>query len=248
MNVVIIDDDKTAISALMNELACYPEVNVVGTATSAKAGFVMIKLQKIDLIFLDVELPDLSGITLMESIQAQFGTSCKIVIYSSYDKYMLRAFRKNAFDYLVKPIDRQNLETIMHRYHVDRQQGDTKEVVPSAEEKQNQFMLYLNSTDFVLTRAEDIGIFSYNHKRKIWEAVVVNKLKPIPLKHSVTSELILSLSNRFVQVHQSYIINLDYLIGITDNMCKFYPPFDNVDYVTVGRIFKKKLTDKFFSL
>lgn len=252
MNIAIIDDDRTAIAALTAALQEYPDVTVSGSATSAKKGLALISQKHPDLIFLDVELPDMSGINFIDNVDESEGGRCRIVIYSSHDKYMLSAFRKKAFDYLLKPIDKSSLETVMQRYYSDsndeqtsfKPDGDSADI----RRRNDNFMLYINSTDFVLARAEDIGLFYYNRERKTWEVAVAGKSDHIILKHSVTSYTILSLNPKFIQVHQSYIINLDYLIEVVDNTCRFYPPFDKVDYVTVGRVFRKKLTDSFLAL
>jgi two-component system LytT family response regulator len=253
MNVLIIDDDKAAIKELTKMLADYAEVSMAGSATTAKEGIEMIAKKKPDLIFLDVELPDISGITLIDKIKKVPDVKCKIVVYSSHDQYILNAFRKKVFDYLLKPIDRKNLDTIMDRYYSElnsKENGEQIDETPEADlrRRNSKFMLYMNSTDFVLARPEDIGLFKYNHIRKIWEVVVAGKSNTIPLKHSISRDMILSLSPKFIQVHQSFIINLDYLIEVVDNKCHFYPPFDNIDYAYVGRIFRKRLTDTFFSL
>lgn len=252
MNIVIIDDDKTAIAALTKALCNYPEVCIAGSATSAKKGLTLIGLKHPDLIFLDVELPDLSGISFLERLDEQNPGHGKVVIYSSHEKYMLSAFRQKAFDYLLKPIDVKSIDTIMQRYYAEAVNAEpdaggnaTKAAIRM---KNDKFMLYMNSMDFVLARIEDIGLFHYNRRRKIWEVVIAGKNGDIALKHSVSSDMILNLSDKFIQVHQSYIINLDYLIEVVDNKCRFYPPFDCIDYVLVGRVFRKKLTDSFLTL
>jgi DNA-binding LytR/AlgR family response regulator len=194
----------------------------------------------------------MSGLNFIDSMDEVGESNCRIVIYSSHDKYMLSAFRKRAFDYLLKPIDHSSLETIMQRYYsvVNEEKAKPQSDADRADIRRsnNNFMLYINSSDFVLARAEDIGLFCYNRERKTWEVIISGKAEHVILKHSVTSYMILSLSPKFIQVHQSYIINLDYLIEVVDNTCRFYPPFDCVDYVTVGRVFRKKLTDSFLSL
>jgi two-component system LytT family response regulator len=252
MNVVIIDDDKTAIKALTKELDSYPETTIVGCATTGGKGMAIVEFKRPDLIFLDVELPDMSGINFIEKLKDDLNFKCKVVMYTSYDKYMLSAFRNKAFDYLLKPIEKSNLDTIMQRCYTEKNEEhafvSSESSVAADSKSGNKFMLYLNTTDFVLVRTEDIGLFHYNHTRKLWEAVVAGKKNCITLKHSISSDMILSLSPKFIQVHQSFIINLEYLIEVIDNTCHFYPPFDKVDYVVVGRVFRKKLTEIFYSL
>ena len=94
----------------------------------------------------------------------------------------------------------------------------------------------------------DIGLFQYNHEMRCWEVIVAGSKQPIRLKRCVKSDALVELDGQFVQVNQKFIINMDYLIEVVDNVCHFYPPFDMLDYVKVGRLFRKKLIDRFCSL
>lgn len=249
MDILIIDDDITAAETLACELNNYADASIIGKASTGSKGFDIVNAKKPELIFLDVELPDMSGLNFIDKIKTIPDYYFKVVIYTSYEKYMLDAFRMSAFDYLLKPIDKNNLNVIMERFYTSQRVLNPKQK-QNIEENQHldKFVLYTNSLDFILAKPQNIGLFHYNHKRKIWEVVVEGKLGDIALKHSVTSEMILKLSKDFIQVHQSYIININYLIEVIDNVCHFYPPFDNIYYVTVGRIFRKKLIDSFCSI
>ena len=72
--------------------------------------------------------------------------------------------------------------------------------------------------------------------------------EPIKLKRNANNETLLAIDPRFIQVSQKFIININYLLEVKDNMCKLFPPFDKVDYVKVGRLFKKKLIERFNTL
>ena len=72
--------------------------------------------------------------------------------------------------------------------------------------------------------------------------------KPIKLRRTIKGDNLLALDPLFVQVNQKFIINMNYLVEVTNNVCKFFPPFDKIDYVSVGRIYRKKLREKFFNL
>lgn len=83
---------------------------------------------------------------------------------------------------------------------------------------------------------------------KSYKIEVAGVPAPVRLKRNVKSESLAGLDKQFVQVNQKYIINMDYLIEVVDNVCHFYPPFDNIDYVKVGRFFRKKFIERFCSL
>ena len=90
----------------------------------------------------------------------------------------------------------------------------------------------------------EIGFFRYCSERKQWE-VVLNDQLPLALRRGMTAEQITSFSPCFVQIHQSYIINIDYLMLIRDNRCVLYPPFDKITELLVSKKFKKELQERF---
>ena len=58
----------------------------------------------------------------------------------------------------------------------------------------------------------------------------------------------LGIDDSFVQVSQKFIININYLLEVCDNICRFYPPFEDIDYVKVGRFFRRKLISRYNAL
>lgn len=93
-------------------------------------------------------------------------------------------------------------------------------------------------------RPAEIVFFRYCAERKQWEVILNSKLSVV-LRRGMTAEQIIKYSPCFVQIHQSYIINIDYLMIIKDNKCILYPPFDNVTELLLSRKYKKELQDRF---
>lgn len=71
---------------------------------------------------------------------------------------------------------------------------------------------------------------------------------PLRMKRGIKREAILNIAPRFVQVSQKAIVNVDYLVEVVDNTCIFYPPFERVIHIKVGRHYRKTLTEKFNSI
>lgn len=111
LNTVIVDDDVQSRKLLGILLKKFPEVKVVGEASSVSSALDIIKEKKPDSIFLDICLGADSGFEVLEKIQNQ----TKIVFVSAYDDYALKAFEVNALDYLKKPIDRDRLALTISR-------------------------------------------------------------------------------------------------------------------------------------
>lgn len=112
---VIIDDDAFAINQLRDalELANAP-IQVVGVAYNGREGFDIINREQPDLVFLDAEMPDMSGFEMLSKIpDIQF----KTIFTTSFTHYAIRAIRFNALDYLVKPIDIDELRGALRRFN-----------------------------------------------------------------------------------------------------------------------------------
>lgn len=259
MRIIIIDDEKKAVKALADKLSEYEEAELAGTAYNGMDGLKLMQEQRPDLLFLDVELPDISGIEFLERIDGISDGHCRIVMYTAHGKYMLPAFRNKAFDFLMKPIDDCELRTILRRACIDRRPCtpaadsqsrfcDTPETFNNdgiIRRNDGKFIAYTNTVDFILVDIRDIGLFSYNHELRMWEMLVSGRREPVRLKRSVNSDMIVGLHESLVRVSQKHIINLNYLTEVADNTCHFYPPFDKLDDVKVGRLFRNKLIDKF---
>jgi two-component system LytT family response regulator len=101
--------------------------------------------------------------------------------------------------------------------------------------------------DLRILRSIDIGFFRYNSDRKLWEVVLNNQL-PLLLKKNTTADHIKGYDSCFVQIHQSYIININYLMMIKENRCVMFPPFENITELQVSKKFRKELQDRFYLL
>ena len=103
ITVVIVDDEIASIRNLSNDLSAYSDIRILETTTSVEKARKIIIRQQPDLLFLDVEMPKMSGFDLWQSIRADVHADMRVIFYTAYDKYVLDALRASAFDYLLKP-------------------------------------------------------------------------------------------------------------------------------------------------
>ena len=107
MLAVIVDDNKQAALDLAERLREFEDVEVGGMAINGMDGLSLVSQVQPDVLFLDVQLPDLSGLDFLEKMSSHTHGKCRVVMYTAYDEYILPAFRKKAFDVLLKPIMRR---------------------------------------------------------------------------------------------------------------------------------------------
>lgn len=114
INCLIVDDDPFMRDLLMDKLNTYiPEVKEINLASSGEEGISKIRLHKPDLIFLDVEMLDMTGFEMLGLLdEIKFET----IFITSYSHYAIKAIRFNALDYLLKPIDLGELKKAITRY------------------------------------------------------------------------------------------------------------------------------------
>lgn len=243
--VVIVDDDDVSLENLDFSLRKDTRFQVEGVARNGKQGKKVITKVRPDLLFLDVEMPDMTGMELLQDIRDSISWNMKVVFYTAYDKYMIQAIRESAFDYLLKPFEAQDLQDILERF-VRQKEADSR-IVPYAGTPLHAgqtFIVFTPTNDMRALRPAEIGFFRYCSERKQWE-VILSQQPPLVLRRGMTAEQIIQYSPCFVQIHQSYIINIDYLMIIKDSKCLLYPPFDKVDELLVSKKYKKELQDRF---
>lgn len=108
---IIIDDEPLAIAELEVLLKAHPQIDIIGSSDRAKEAVDMVNSQKPDLIFLDINMPAMSGFELLEALDEV----PEVIFVTAYDEYAIRAFEINALDYLLKPVNPQRLAEAISR-------------------------------------------------------------------------------------------------------------------------------------
>jgi len=113
MKALIVDDERLARLELRRLLAAHPEVEIAGEARSGTEALEMIADLAPDLIFLDIQMPGMTGFELLESLE----DVPQAIFTTAYDQFAIRAFEVNALDYLLKPIAPERLAAALARVH-----------------------------------------------------------------------------------------------------------------------------------
>lgn len=124
MKAVIIDDEKNAVISIEIALKEYcGEVEVVGTATSAREGIALIREKNPDLVFLDIQMPHISGIELLEAFGGE--RNFEVIFVTAFNDFALKAFRLSATDYLLKPLNIAELVSAVKKLSLRRSSPGT---------------------------------------------------------------------------------------------------------------------------
>ena len=124
MKAVIVDDEKNGRESLssMVERFC-PEVNVTGLASSALEGYELVKISKPDLVFLDIEMPMHNGFDMLEMFK---NIDFSVIFTTAYDQYAVKAIKYSALDYLLKPVDPDELRSAIDK--VEKRKRNTSDL------------------------------------------------------------------------------------------------------------------------
>ena len=243
--VFIVDDNQEAIEVLQRLLEKNYSVDIVGTACDAKSAAETIIQTEPDIIFIDIELPTMSGLEFCSLIRQDIKPETKVVFYTGHEKYMLDAIRHQAFDYLMKPPTEQDLGQIMTRYYENKLAG-----IPTvgANTEQLPIILVVNAmNEHTTLRVSDIAYFRYNQERKIWEAICMDGTIYL-LRHRTTADVILNYSGDFVQIHKRYIVNINQIKKIQESACILMEPMESVTELRISKNYRTQLMSAFYSL
>lgn len=115
MKVIIIDDERQARLALKEEVELIPSISLIGEANSIQSGIELIKTLKPDLVLLDIQVGDGMAFDLLEYFNSTGKLNFKVIITTAYSDYTLQAFKFSAIDYLLKPVDMEELKNAVDR-------------------------------------------------------------------------------------------------------------------------------------
>lgn len=239
----IVDDNESAIELLRRLLGDY-SVEIVGTSSDVQqAADDIINLQP-DLLFLDVEMPQKSGLDFSSEIRPWLKPDAKIVFYTGYDKYLLEALRRQAFDYMLKPATKSELAKVMTRYYENR----LSNIQPAAPRAEQPIIMIVNPlNEHMALHPDDIAFFRFQSDRKLWE-VVSSDGKAWMLRHKTTADVILNYSPNFVQIHKRYIVNVQKIAKIQETQCLLRSPLDHIDELRVSKNFRRELMSTFYNM
>ncbi len=252
--VVIVDDDPRAIQRLKDMLSPYSDLEFVAGASNAVAALEAVATHQPDLLFMDIDLPDGNGLDLVNSLR-QSDNAPYIVMYTAfYEQYSSvgKPFTRGEHDYLLKPIDTLELDKTIQRFRYaktpGRHEASMHTFKTSDNESENKIVVALTkvTSEIRVLHISDIGYFFYNSKRKLWEAVTRDNTI-VTLKKTTSAIDILNYSPKLIQTHQSFIVNLDYVMLISKSKVNLFAPFQDAE-ILVGRIYFKNLQTRLMYL
>jgi two-component system LytT family response regulator len=200
VNCIIIEDEPLAVKKLVNYIAKLPQLHLLETFHSALDAIGYLKENTVDLIFLDIEMKELTGIQLLESTK----TNSKVIITTAYERYALKGFELQVSDYLLKPITFARFVKAC-----DKVIEDLGAQVTTAHSK------IFVKTEYRLEGIDTADIL-YIEGMGDYKRIITTQKKIMTLE--TFTELLHKLpAHKFCRVHNSYIVAMDSIESIERN-------------------------------
>ena len=250
IKTIIVDDEINSIHNLEEDLKAYPEIEILDTITSSQKAKKSIIQYQPDLLFLDVEMPYINGIELLQEMSAtetliELGLGDKIVGMmnpdSAFDKYMLDALRASAFDYLLKPYQTNELKQIVERIKREKTNNPINFDQAMRQLLSNDCKFAVQTISrLLLLRRSEILYFQYSEDTRCWQMTLTN-MEQYRLRLSTKAKDILNFCPSFIRVNTDCILNIDYLSSVENNTlrCILYAPFSHLEISASRRHYSK---------
>jgi len=227
---IIVDDEPPAIALIKKHLSLFDNFIIVGEYQSAVKAFEIIKKEKIDLIFLDIQMPVMTGVDFLKSLQ----NPPKVIFTTAYREYALEGYDLDIVDYLLKPISFTRFFKAIERF---TQLVSNIKITSRVENK-------FDEKDFIY-----VNINKKNHKIVLENVLYIESLKDYVRIHTSEKKLVVKSNigqiytklpkNSFLRVHRSFIVNITKITAFTAHDIEI----ENIE-IPIGSSYKSDVRSK----
>lgn len=200
LNCMVVDDEPLALSLLSDYISKIPGLNLVRAVSNPLAAVSYLKVEEIDLIFLDMQMPELSGVEFLNLLQKK----CMVIVTTAYSEYAMDGYNFEVIDYLLKPITMARfivaIDKATERFRMNKALADATVLPNTANHifiKTENKILKINLSD----------IYYFEGARDY--VVIHTQNEMILTLQSMKSIQELLPTDQFIRVHKSYIIAFD---------------------------------------
>ena len=231
ISCIIVDDEQHAIDILVHYIGQTPQLQLVGSTTNPLEALKMAADRKVDLVFLDIHMPELSGIDFIKAL----GAKSKVILTTAYSEFALESYELDVVDYLLKPI---RLPRFLQA--VQKAASLIKETATAAPGKES-------TDDYIFVKTESKGkllkitLADIDYIESMKNYVAIYRGGQKTLVYTSMKELEDHLPRQqFMRVHKSYIIPLARITGIEGNMLSLKGVTEKV---LIGENYKAELME-----
>jgi two-component system LytT family response regulator len=205
VRTLVVDDEELARQVLRELLGAHPEIEVVAECRNGLEAVKAVSEHKPDLLFLDVQMPKLTGFDVLELI----GSETPVIFVTAYDEYAMKAFDVHAVDYLLKPVGKDRLAAALERVKTrSREKPPVPAELALAARPAGQFAERLVVKDGTRVTLIPVAKLDFAEAQDDYVALASEGKKH--LKQQTIASLEAALNpQQFVRIHRSYLVNLE---------------------------------------
>jgi two-component system, LytTR family, response regulator len=208
IKTIIIDDEDLARALVRSFLKAFEHIEILAEASDGFQGLKLIQEHKPDLIFLDIQMPKITGLEMLELVE----NPPHVIFSTAYDQYALQAFEKNAIDYLLKPYSKERFQKAVEK--AVSQISSTSSPSLNIQEIKSELLEEKTLDKIVVKNANKIEVISLPEIYMVeayGDYIWIHTLNQKYLKQQTMKSIEKQLGSGFMRVHRGYIVNLDYI-------------------------------------
>jgi DNA-binding LytR/AlgR family response regulator len=201
---IAVDDEKLVLDLLVDNIREVPFLQLVGRCKNAIEAAELLHKEQVDLIFLDIQMPGLSGLQFVQTLRHP----PMIIFVTAYKEHALDGFSLDAVDYLLKPV---SFERFLKACNKAQELFNLKQTATQKEGLPGYFFVYVEYNQVKVTVAEILYIEGMKDYAKIF---ITSSSKPIITKMSLKALEERLSAYRFIRIHKSYIVSADQVTAV----------------------------------
>jgi DNA-binding LytR/AlgR family response regulator len=204
LNCIAVDDEKLVLDLLVDNIQKVPFLNLVDRCRNALEAANKLQQEKIDLLFLDIQMPGLNGLQFLESLY----NPPMVIFVTAYKEYALDGFNLDAVDYLLKPFSFERFLKACNKAH---ERFSLQQNLVAKKDLPDYFFVYVEYNQIKINIPEILYIEGMKDYAKIY---VTSSTKPVMTKMSLKSLEEKLAGHSFARTHKSYILSMDKVTAI----------------------------------
>ncbi|MFY0630915.1 MAG: response regulator transcription factor [Flavobacteriaceae bacterium] len=228
LQCIIADDEPIARQILENYIDNIPHLELIASCKNAFEVIEVLQEKQVDVLFLDINMPKLSGLSLLKTMQYK----PNVIITTAYPEHAVEGFELSVTDYLLKPFSLERfLQAVSKVKH-----NTTKQVISTLKEKENISTSLFVKSDKKIIKIDFDSIFyieAYGNYIKIHTDKMI-------LTPQTLSDFLAKLPDTFMRIHKSFVINFNHLKLIDGNQIVL----QNEVKLTIGKSYRKSILDR----
>ena len=231
---IAIDDEPLALQQIVAYINKTPFLNLVAQCKSASAALEVLHKEDVELMFVDINMPDITGLELVKSLNKPVMT----IFTTAYSEYAIEGFRVDAVDYLLKPFSYEEFlkSALKVKARWDLTQQTAGSAQPPAQSVDTDYIFIKSDQRMVKIPFSDI-IYAEGQSEYVKIFICSGAFEKPLLSLNLLEQRL--PTEKFMRVHRSYIINLDYIVEVSYNRILL----NNGSKIPIGEVYREQFTN-----